>query len=64
MNVSEQYVGNDYELSLLIEMGRYLRDQLITVIDTSAASDDSTQTALLESAGFQLQDVSRVFQPA
>ncbi len=64
VNVSEQYVGNDYELSLLIEMGRYLRDQLITVIDTSAASDDSTQTALLESAGFQLQDVSRVFQPA
>lgn len=63
VSVREQHAGNDYELSLLIEMGKYLREQLITIIDTTATSDDEAHAALLTSAGFELQDVSQIFQP-
>lgn len=60
-----EHQGKDYELSLLLELSKYLRDQLITIIDASAAVDDESAVALLESAGFEHCDTGTVWtEPA
>ena len=61
IRIPDKHTGNDYELSLLLEMSKYLREQLITIVDASAAETDVARTQLLEAAGFQQYDTGLVF---
>ena len=63
--VPEQHRGNDYELSLLLGMGKYLKDQLVTILDVSIDEQESGIVDLLESVGFEHYDTGTVFaQPS
>lgn len=61
VRVPQKHEGNDYELSLVLEMCKYLREQLITIIDVSVSDDDVNGTRLIEAAGFEQCDQATVF---
>ena len=62
IRVPEQHAGKELELTLLLEMSKYLREQLITILDTTVVSSDEWTVRLLESAGFKEQDRAMVFR--
>ena len=61
ISVPDQHRGNDYELSLVLEMGKYLKDQLVTIIDVSIDECETETVTLLESVGFEQYDTGTVF---
>ena len=62
VTVSPEHAGKEYELTLLLEVSKYLREQLITIIDTSVDVTDEGNVRLLDAAGFTECDRAVVFR--
>ncbi|MFK7818692.1 MAG: GNAT family N-acetyltransferase [Planctomycetaceae bacterium] len=60
--VSDEHSEKAYDLSLLLEMSKYLREQLITLIDACVDEAAAGEIKLLESAGFKQCDRGTVFR--
>ncbi len=59
--VEEQHRGQGYALTLLGEVGKRLRQELITRLEAHAAEDNIAATSLLKAAGYSVVDTGVVF---
>ncbi len=64
LQIADADQGHGYELSLLLEASKYLREQLITLLDISVRDADIASIELLEKAGFEQVDAGTVYSLA
>jgi ribosomal protein S18 acetylase RimI-like enzyme len=62
IKISDEHAGNAYDLSLLLEMSKYLREQLITLLDACVEETATAEIKLLEVAGFKECDRGTVYR--
>ena len=62
--VADEHQGHDYDLSLLLDMSRYLKEQLVNILDVAVDQANEQLVQLFETAGFERWDTGVVYESA